>query len=178
MPWKKTDDTYYGEIAAAIRSKNGTQNTYTPPQMGAAINNVQTVEELNSDNLINPVILNGTSVAPHLFYGKQSITNIIFPNVVSIGDYAFESCANLAITSLPSGITSIGNYAFYQCPNIPFLDFSEFDHIPTLGMNNFIGANSRYPFYFRDQQQLDQWAAATNWSTLASRFQIKPSEVI
>lgn len=37
MAWKKTDDTYYGEIASAIRSKNGTNNTYQPSQMAKAI---------------------------------------------------------------------------------------------------------------------------------------------
>lgn len=40
MTWKKTDDAYYGEIASAIRSKNGTNNTYAPSQMRAAIENL------------------------------------------------------------------------------------------------------------------------------------------
>ena len=38
MAWKKTDDTYYGEIASAIRAKNSTNNTYQPSQMANAIN--------------------------------------------------------------------------------------------------------------------------------------------
>lgn len=37
MAWKKTNDQYYSDIATAIRSKNGTQSTYTPSQMAGAI---------------------------------------------------------------------------------------------------------------------------------------------
>lgn len=33
-----TNNQYYQDIADAIRAKNGTQNTYTPPQMAPAIN--------------------------------------------------------------------------------------------------------------------------------------------
>lgn len=98
------------------------------------------------------------------------------PNVISIGDGAFQNCANLALTSLPNGVTSIDQYSLSFCTSIPYLDFSGFTQIPTLGAHAF--DNTTFPLYFRDQQQLDEWAAATNWSTYANRFQIKPSEVI
>ena len=38
--------------------------------------------------------------------------------VTSIGIYAFSSCTNLALTSLPSGLTSIGSSAFGGCTNL------------------------------------------------------------
>ena len=41
----------------------------------------------------------------------------------AIRDYAFYDCTNLALTSLPSGITSIGSYAFASCPNLVSITF-------------------------------------------------------
>ena len=141
-----------------------------------------------------------TSISCNAFQGCTNLALTSLPSgVTSIGGYAFCACSNLALTSLPSGVTyisgsafqgctylaltsfpsgvtSIGNSAFNGCTGIPYLDFSVFTQIPTVGSNSF--SNTSFPFYFRDQQQLDEWAAATNWSTYAGRFQIKPSGVI
>ena len=38
--------------------------------------------------------------------------------VTYIGNYAFQGCTNLALTSLPAGITSISLYAFQGCTNL------------------------------------------------------------
>ena len=151
-------------------------------------------------NLVNVIMPNVTSIGSTAFRGCTNLALTSLPSgVTSIGGSAFYSCANLALTSLPSGVTNISTNAFYGCRNlaltslpsgvtnistnafygcksIPFLDFSNFTNIPTLVGNAF--ADTTFPFYFRDQQQLDEWAAATNWSTYASRFQIKPSGVI
>ena len=144
-------------------------------------------------------IPNATIINAGFFNGKSNLVNVIMPNVTDIKDGAFGDCINLALTSLPSGLTNIGRYSFIRCTNlaltslpssvaninaqaferctsIPYLDFSDFTQIPTLAGNAF--RYTTFQFYFRDQQQLDEWAAATNWSTYADRFQIKPSEVI
>ena len=88
----------------------------------------------------------------------------------------FRLCNRLAITTLPTSITQINTAAFYGCLAIPYLDFSNFTHIPVLENESAFG-NTEFPFYFADQTQLNSWAAASNWSALASRFQIKPSGV-
>lgn len=157
-----------------------------------------TLDELLADTLEVANIPSVTSIPQNFFQKRKKLTDVIMPNVTSIGYYAFTGCTNLSLTSLPSGITSIGDftfddcrklsitslpngvntirgYAFRDCRGIPFLDFSNFDHVITL-MSTTAFNNTNFPFYFRDQQQLDEWAAATNWSSLASRFQIKPSE--
>ena len=128
-------------------------------------------------NLINVIMPNVTSIGNFAFQGCSSLVITTIPSgVTSIGNYVFAYCSSLAITTIPSGVTSIGIYAFRNCSNIPYLDFSDFTSIPTVTAGSFF--STTFPFYFRDQQQLDEWAAATNWSVYANRFQIKPSEVI
>ena len=41
-----------------------------------------------------------------------------------IRSYLFSDCSNLALTSLPSGITSIGNYAFRDCTGLTSITFT------------------------------------------------------
>lgn len=135
-----------------------------------------TLDEYVADTLEVANIPSATAVSSSFFRNKSSLKNVIMPNVTTIGAYGFYNCTNLALTSLPSGVTNIGTYAFSYCTGIPYLDFSDFTEIPTLNNTSF--NNTSFPFYFRDQQQLDEWAAATNWSIYASRFQIKPSGVI
>ena len=131
----------------------------------------------NKSSLINVIMPNVTSIGNNAFYACSKLALTSLPSgVTSIGNNAFQGCTNLALTVLPDGITSIGDGTFNNCTSIPYLDFSNFTQIPTVSSNSFI--NTSFPFYFRDQQQLDEWAAATNWSTYAGRFQIKPSGVI
>ena len=132
----------------------------------------------NCKNLVLTVLPDGiTSIDKDAFSGCTKLSLTSLPNgITSINGGIFYSCDNLAITKLPSGVTSIGTHAFTSCNKIPYLDFSEFTQIPTVSSMSFLG--TYFPFYFRDQQQLDEWAAATNWSIYAARFQIKPSGVI
>ena len=120
---------------------------------------------------------NVTGISAFAFANCSSLAITTIPSkVTSIGNYAFSNCSSLAITTIPSRVTSIGVYAFRECSNIPYLDFSDFTSVPTVATSSFF--LTKFPFYFRNQQQLDEWAAATNWSRYASRFQIKPSGVI
>ena len=143
---------------------------------------------------------NVTSIGYNAFWGcnNLSITSLPAP-LTSIGESAFRNCSNLEISEIPNGISTISNSAFYNCSkisitkfpnsislingaafqnciNIPFIDVSEMASIPRLSSANAF-SNTTFPFYFRDQQQINEWAAATNWSSLSSRFQIKPSGV-
>ena len=135
-----------------------------------------TLDEYFADTLEVAIIPHATSIIQSFFRNYETLANVIMPNVTSIGNYAFSGCKNLTLTALSDRVTNIGNYAFFACTNIPYLDFSNFTGIPTIMATSFSGTT--FPFYFRDQQQLDEWAAATNWSKYAGRFQINPSEVI
>lgn len=102
---------------------------------------------------------------------NSSVKEVIITGAQTIGQYAFENCVNLVIRDLPSQVSSIGDSAFNGCIKIPYLDMSNLQQIPTLGSDVFSGTT--FPFYFRDQQQLEEYSTATNWSTYADRFQIK-----
>ena len=59
-----------------------------------------------------------SSRAPWYTY-RGSITTITIANTVtSIGDYAFNMCANVTSVSIGTGVTSIGNSAFYNCSSL------------------------------------------------------------
>lgn len=72
----------------------------------------------------------------HVIYNERwNISEISIPerveydaesyNVVSIGQYAFHSCANLTLVNIPNSIVSIGNYAFNNCKNLTDIDVAE-----------------------------------------------------
>lgn len=64
------------------------------------------------------VLPNATKIKPYAFYQDKTLKNITMPKVTSIGNNAFNSCSNLALTSLPEGITSIESGAFRYCSNL------------------------------------------------------------
>lgn len=50
---------------------------------------------------------------------ERTATNPTLPSdLTKIGDYAFNSCSSLALTSLPAGVTSIGSSAFANCSSL------------------------------------------------------------
>ena len=62
---------------------------------------------------------NPLSIAHHLYYNYEEITNLIIPNnVTNIGNYAFYSCLGLNSVTIPRSVTSVGNKAFYGCDNL------------------------------------------------------------
>ena len=62
---------------------------------------------------------------------------VTFPsNLTSIGDYAFDSCANTFPSSLPDGVTSIGINAFYGCSNLTLASLPE--GITSIGSSAFL----------------------------------------
>ena len=49
-------------------------------------------------------------------FGNSSLTSILLSaSVITIGDWAFEGCENLAGITIPNSVTSIGDYAFDSC---------------------------------------------------------------
>ena len=104
------------------------------------------------------------------FSNCASLTEVSFPNVTSIGSNAFYSCTSLTEVSFPK-VTSIGSNAFQNCTALKYFDMSEVSGVPSISSTTF--KNTTCIFLFRDQTQLDEYANATNWSTLTNRFQIK-----
>ncbi len=65
--------------------------------------------------------LEGNALPAGAFQGKGILTTVKLPaSLVSIGDNAFNSCANLTSTvPLPANLRSIGNSAFLNCKLMP-----------------------------------------------------------
>lgn len=72
---------------------------------------------------------NNFAVGSYRQYNSLQSKSVSFPcgcitsvkdwgSVTSIQDFAFDRCANLALTELPSGLTSIGMGAFSSCTNL------------------------------------------------------------
>ncbi len=64
-----------------------------------------------------------------VLFDKNGQTLVTFPggisgdysipeNVISIGDFAFESCTGLTNVAIPSSVTSIGRYSFSSCTSL------------------------------------------------------------
>lgn len=116
------------DIADAIRSQNGTTNTYKPSEMPEAILNIETgitpsgtleitengtydVTEYASTN----VNVAGSGGSEDVYEGllDNTITDIN-SNITSLVGYACRGLSKLKTVNLPNA-TSIGTYAFYYC---------------------------------------------------------------
>ena len=130
----------------------------------------------NCTNLALTALPDGvTSIGASAFNNCTNLALTVLPDgVTSIGNNAFNGCSNLALTVLPDSVTSIGNSAFSSCTSLYTIDLTAFTNplnIPTLQNSNaFSGIPALAEFWFSSQEVLDAFSAATNWSTLASKF--------
>ena len=90
--------------------------------------------------------------------------------VTSIKDYAFYYCYSLASVSIPSSVTSIGTYAFYYCYGMAIYDFTKHTSVPTLSNTNAFSGIPSDCVIKVPSSLLEEWKAATNWSTYASKI--------
>ena len=84
------------------------------------------IEEIyNSDGqLISANMYGQDAIRDYQFFYCTNLALISLPSgITSVGVSAFEGCSSLALTSLPSGITSIGNGAFRNCSSLVSLTF-------------------------------------------------------
>ena len=126
----------------------------------------------NCTALTSVIMSNGvTSIGATAFQSCFSLIFINIPNgVTSIGAGTFQNCYPLASISIPNSVTSIGANAFTSCYCMAFYDFTTHTSVPTLANTNaFSGIPSdckiRVP-----ASLYDEWKAATNWSTYASKI--------
>jgi len=115
-----------------------------------------------------PLELQNTGAASSIFSGCRSLATVVLPDGLSlIGQHMFNTCYALAYVAIPSTVESIEAGAFYTCKDLSVVDFSRHETIPALkNTNAFNGVSSdlqiRVPAAL-----VDEWKAATNWSTYA-----------
>ena len=112
-----------------------------------------------------------TSFSGTTFYNCYSLSSITIPNsVTSIATAFCQKCYSLSSITIPNSVTSVGGNAFNNCYSIRFVDFSSHTSVPTLANTSaFTGIATdceiRVPAAL-----YDEWIAATNWSTYASKI--------
>lgn len=112
-----------------------------------------------------------TSIGEGAFSGCTGLTSIIIGNgVTSIGDSVFYGCAGLTSITIPYSVTSIGYFAFEDCTNLTEIDFSTHTTVPTLISTNAFDNTSANLVIKVPSALLDEWKAATNWSTYADKI--------
>ena len=114
---------------AAVTARGGTA-AYDLSGLPAAISSIPSggggakepyIEETydESGNLIEANLVGYTTIRPYAFYTCSNLALTSLPSgLTSIGNSAFQNCKDLALTSLPDSITSIGNNAFTNCTNL------------------------------------------------------------
>ena len=123
-------------------------------------------------SLASITIPNGVTIIRNsTFDGCSSLASITIPNgVTSIGGSAFNNCSSLASITIPDGVTSIGDYTFNNCYGVAFYDFTACTTVPTPA------STSAFPSIPADCEirvpaaLVDEWKAATNWSTYADHI--------
>lgn len=151
-----TDTSNYSDIADAIRGKNGSQDTYKPSEMPAAITAIpsggggvgipreidsQGVFQAPSSSFSFTLPSNATSIGRSSFYyglgGSTGLTSVdcssllTAPNKNSFS-YAFSGCTSLASANF-SSLQTIGEtvfyYAFDGCTSLTTVNFNSLSSI-------------------------------------------------
>ena len=112
-----------------------------------------------------------TSIENRAFYCCYSLSSVSIPSsVTSIGTYTFNGCYSLSSVSIPSSVISIGNYAFSGCFGMAIYDFTKHTSVPTLANVNAFTSIPSDCVIKVPSSLLEEWKAATNWSTYASQI--------
>ena len=112
-----------------------------------------------------------TSIGDYVFNKCYSLASVSIPSsVTSIGTYAFYNCYSLASVSIPSSVTSIGSSAFAYCYGMAIYDFTNHTSVPTLVNTNAFSSIPSDCVIKVPALLLDEWKAATNWSTYADKI--------
>lgn len=168
MAMKLYPDTAIQDIADAIRSKNGSTDTYTVGEMAQAIEDIPSgggddnlgafISNTLSGELIDS---NVTSVKSYAFYNGPSVTSVSFPNCTLVnargflnatsiqtlhlpavtragGDYVFASMSNLEMLCLPSMTGAFGGFAVQNAKKLTAADLGG---ITSIGGQNFSGCS-------------------------------------
>ena len=144
------------DVAAAIKAKKGDDTAIPAANFDTEIANLSSG---GGDSSILIGLIDRTATSFEIPEGTTSI-----------GVYAFAYCLSLASIIIPDGVTSIGEGAFGNCTNLTEIDFSTHTTVPTLISTNAFSNTYANLVIKVPSALLDEWKAATNWSTYADKI--------
>lgn len=177
----RTDNltNFLTDVAAAIKSKKGDNTAIPAANFDTEIANLPSGGGDNT-TLISLIERTATSFeipegTTHIGYSAFRefimLTSITIPNsVTNIEDSAFMGCTRLRSITIPAGVTYIGMYAFYGCTGLTEIDFSTHTTVPTINAMDVFSNTSASLVIKVPSALLDEWKAATNWSTYADKI--------
>ena len=123
-------------------------------------------------SLASIIIPDGVTLIGEGAFGNcTSLTSITIPDsVASIGEFAFYNCTGLTSITIPSSVTSVEYSMFGDCTNLTEIDFSTHNAVPTLADTSAFDDTSASLVIKVPSALLDEWKAATNWSTYADKI--------
>ena len=141
-------------------------------EIGNSVTSIGSNAFSNCCALASVVIPNGvTSIGSGVFYNCYALASVVIPNsVTSIGDMVFYNCDALASVVIPNSVTSIGSNAFGYCKSLAFIDFGSHTSVPTLSNSNAFNYIASDCKIVVPDALYDEWKAATNWSSHASKI--------
>lgn len=113
----------------SIQTKGGTvPSNKNTENLSSSISSIKSYEDeyvklICRRNLFNPTSLpdlgDYNRIDEYAFTGCEDLALTSLPNgITTIDSYAFKDCKSLALTSLPNSVTKIGNNAFEGCTNL------------------------------------------------------------
>lgn len=115
-----------------------------------------------------------TTIGNSAFNGCRELTSVNFPAATTIGNYAFNGCSKLTSVDFPA-VATISDGAFINCKKLTSVVLRKTDTICTLSATfafNNTPIKSGTGYIYVPDALVDQYKAATNWSTYAAN--IKP----
>lgn len=97
--------------------------------------------KVKNKNETSMSIYDGARIIADSAFAGVAVTNITIPgSVVTVGDRAFENCANLSSVTLSNGLKSIGARAFYGCRALESLTVP--DSVTSIGNSAFFSCTN------------------------------------
>lgn len=171
------------DVAAAIKAKKGDSTLIPAANFDTEIANLPSGGgEGGGDNTTLISLIDRTATSIEIPEGTRSIGSCAFSNcsyltsvtipdsVTSIGSDAFSGCSVLKSITIPNGVTKINYYAFGGCTSLTEIDFSTHTTVPTLTSTTAFGNTSASLVIKVPSALVDEWKAATNWSTYADKI--------
>ena len=136
-----------------------------------------------------------TSMGESVFQYCYSLSTVVIPpTIISLSRYMLDGCYSLHSVALPEGLKRISFGALYNCSlifvvipksvtfidmtaiysnGLDLIDLSAFDEsIPSASASPFYGPTT-YKIAVKNQEMLNAFSSATNWSNYADKYIIK-----